>query len=151
LSSLNANDEDWVVMQDGDILYLTGDWGKRIYDALALGWTINFGLVGCYTNRLRAKHQLHNHEFNYDLDVRRHYEIALELTKVKASRRSNNILLVFLWPFNTRPGSGKLGLRRIVLLFDSLFSMRVKEMGLNIGLIKSLYVFHGVPHFGQRR
>jgi hypothetical protein len=30
LSSLNANDEDWVVMQDGDILYLTGDWGKRI-------------------------------------------------------------------------------------------------------------------------
>jgi hypothetical protein len=28
------------------------------------------------------------------------------------------------------------------LAFDSLFSMRVKEMGLKIGLIKSLYVFH---------
>jgi cellulose synthase/poly-beta-1,6-N-acetylglucosamine synthase-like glycosyltransferase len=28
------------------------------------------------------------------------------------------------------------------LAFDSLFSMRVKELGLKIGLIRSLYVFH---------
>ena len=29
------------------------------------------------------------------------------------------------------------------LAFDSLFSMRVKELDLKIGLIRSLYVFHG--------
>jgi hypothetical protein len=28
LASINANDDDWIVLQDGDILYLTPDWGK---------------------------------------------------------------------------------------------------------------------------
>ena len=76
LSSLNANDEDWIVMQDGDILYLTPDWGKRINDALYLDGD-KFGLVGCYTNRLRSKHQLHEKAFSSDLNVRNHYNIAM--------------------------------------------------------------------------
>jgi hypothetical protein len=64
IKSLNASDNDWIVIQDGDMLYLTADWGKRIYDALQKDGD-NFGLVGCYTNRLRGRHQLHNNEFSY--------------------------------------------------------------------------------------
>jgi len=76
LASINANDEDWIVLQDGDILYLTPDWGKRIHDALSLDGD-KFGLVGCYTNRLRSKHQLHEKSFSNDLNIRNHYNIAM--------------------------------------------------------------------------
>lgn len=140
LSSLNAKDEDWIIMQDGDILYLTGDWGKRIYDALTLDGH-KFGLVGCYTNRLRAKHQLHNKEFSYELDVRRHYEIALTYQE-KGILEIKEYIAGFFMAFQYKTWN-KIKFVENSLAFDSLFSMRVKELGLNIGLIKSLYVFHG--------
>jgi hypothetical protein len=140
LSSLNANDEDWVVMQDGDILYLTGDWGKRIYDALALDGH-KFGLVGCYTNRLRSKHQLHKNEFSYDLNVRNHYEIAMTY-KDQGIQEISQYIAGFFMAFQYKTWK-KIRFVENSLAFDSLFSMRVKEIGLKIGLIRSLYVFHG--------
>lgn len=140
LSSLNANDDDWVVMQDGDILYLTGDWGKRVHDALALDGD-KFGLVGCYTNRLRSKHQLHKNEFSYDLNVRNHYEIAMAY-QGEGIQEIKQYIAGFFMAFQYKTWK-KIRFVENSLAFDSLFSMRVKELGLKVGLIRSLYVFHG--------
>ena len=138
LSSLNADDEDWIVMQDGDILYLTPDWGKRINDALYLDGD-KFGLVGCYTNRLRAKHQLHEKAFSSDLNIRNHYNIAMSYEGV--GTRNQRIYCWFFMAFKYKTWK-KIKFVENSLAFDSLFSMRVKELGLKIGLIRSLYVFH---------
>ncbi len=140
LSSLNAEDDDWIVMQDGDILYLTGDWGKRVHDALALDGD-KFGLVGCYTNRLRSKHQLHKNEFSYDLNVRRHYEIAMAY-QGEGIEEISQYIAGFFMAFKYKTWK-KIRFVENSLAFDSLFSMRVKELGLKVGLIRSLYVFHG--------
>ena len=139
LSSLNAADDDWIVMQDGDILYLTPDWGKRIHDALSLDGD-KFGLVGCYTNRLRSKHQLHNKEFSYDLDVKNHYDIAKSYGGVGIEEIKLYIAGFFM-AFQYKTWK-KIKFAENSLAFDSLFSMRVKELGLKVGLIRSLYVFH---------
>jgi len=140
LSTLNAQDDDWIVMQDGDILYLTADWGKRIYDALALDGD-KFGLVSCYTNRLRAKHQLHKNEFSYDLNVRNHYEISLNY-QGEGIQEIKQYVAGFFMAFQYKTWK-RIKFVENSVAFDSLFSMRVKELGLKIGLIRSLYVFHG--------
>jgi hypothetical protein len=140
LSCLNAADDDWVVMQDGDIMYLTPDWGKRIHDALALDGN-KFGLVGCYTNRLRSKHQLHGKEFNYDLNALNHYQIALTYQD-EGIQEIKEYIAGFFMAFQYKTWK-KIKFTEDSLGFDSLFSMRVKEVGLKVGLIKSLYVFHG--------
>jgi hypothetical protein len=140
LSSLNAKDDDWIVMQDGDILYLTPDWGKRINDALSLDGD-KFGLVGCYTNRLRSKHQLHKNAFNYDLNVRNHFDIANSYQE-EGIQEIKEYIAGFFMAFQYKTWK-KIKFAENSLAFDSLFSMRVKEIGLNIGLIRSLYVFHG--------
>jgi hypothetical protein len=140
LSCLNANDEDWIVMQDGDIMYLTPDWGKRIADALILDGD-KFGLVGCYTNRLRSRHQLHKKEFNYDLNVLNHYQIATSYQD-QGIQEIKEYIAGFFMAFQYKTWK-KIKFVENSLAFDSLFSMRVKELGLKVGLIKSLYVFHG--------
>jgi cellulose synthase/poly-beta-1,6-N-acetylglucosamine synthase-like glycosyltransferase len=140
LSCLNAADDDWVVMQDGDIMYLTPDWGKRIHDALILDGG-KFGLVGCYTNRLRSKHQLNQKEFSYDLNIRNHYEIA-NTYQSEGIQEIKEYIAGFFMAFQYKTWK-KVKFKEDTLAFDSLFSMRVKELDLKIGLIRSLYVFHG--------
>lgn len=140
LTCLNANDDDWIVMQDGDILYLTADWGKRINDALSLDGD-KFGLVGCYTNRLRSKHQLHGNAFSYDLNVRNHFDIANSY-KEEGIQEIKEYIAGFFMAFQYKTWK-KIKFTENSLAFDSLFSMRVKELDLKIGLIRSLYVFHG--------
>lgn len=139
--SLKAEDEDWIVLQDGDILYLTHDWGKRIHDALALDGD-KFGLVSCYTNRLRSKHQLHGKEFNYDLNVQKHYEIALSY-QGDGIQEIKEYIAGFFMAFQFKTWKKAKGFKENSAAFDSIFSVQVKELGLKIGLIRSLYVFHG--------
>jgi hypothetical protein len=140
LSCLNVDDDDWIVMQDGDILYLTADWGKRINDALSLDGD-KFGLVGCYTNRLRSKHQLHKNAFNYDLNVRNHFDIANSYQE-EGIQEIKEYIAGFFMAFQYKTWK-KIKFTENSLAFDSLFSMRIKELDLKIGLIRSLYVFHG--------
>lgn len=139
IKSLNANDDDWIVIQDGDMLYLTDDWGKRIEEALKKDGQ-NFGLIGCYTNRLRGKHQLHGNKFSYETDIKKHYEIALTYGGCGVQEIKEYIAGFFMcFQYKTWK---KIKFTENSLAFDSLFSMRVKELGLKIGLIRSLYVFH---------
>ena len=140
LSSLNAQDDDWIVMQDGDILYLTGDWGKRIHDALVLDGD-KFGLVGCYTNRLRSKHQLHKNEFSYDLNVRNHYEIAMSYQD-EGIQEIKQYIAGFFMAFQYKTWKAVKGFEENSIVFDTMFNVRVRDLGLKVGLIRSLYVFH---------
>jgi hypothetical protein len=140
IKSLNANDEDWIVIQDGDMMYLTDDWGKRISDALSLDGD-KFGLVGCYTNRLRGLHQLHGNEFSYETDIKKHYEIAKTYGGEGIQPIKQGVAGVFM-AFQYKTWKKVKGFQENSIVFDSLFNLRVRELGLKVGLIRSLYVFH---------
>ena len=140
IKSLNANDDDWIVIQDGDMLYLTDDWGKRIQEALEKDGE-NFGLVGCYTNRLRGKHQLHGNEFSYETDIKKHYEIAKTYGGDGIQEIKQGIAGVFM-AFKYKTWKAVKGFDENSIVFDSLFNVKVRDKGLKVGLIRSLYVFH---------
>jgi hypothetical protein len=140
IKSLNASDNDWIVIQDGDMLYLTDDWGKRIHDALQKDGE-NFGLVGCYTNRLRGRHQLHNNEFSFNTDIKHHYEIAKSYEGEGIQEIKQGVAGVFM-AFQYKTWKAVKGFEENSIVFDSLFNVRVRDLGLKVGLIRSLYVFH---------
>jgi hypothetical protein len=140
IKRLDAKDDDWIVIQDGDMLYLTDDWGKRIYEALEKDGE-NFGLIGCYTNRLRGKHQLHNKEFSYETDIKKHYEIAKTYEGTGVQEIKDGVAGVFM-AFQYKTWKAVKGFDENSIVFDSLFNVKVRDKGLKVGLIRSLYVFH---------
>ena len=136
------NGSDWIIIQDGDICYLTPDWGNRIEQALQLDGD-KFGLVGCYTNRLAANTQLHLGRFSENMNIPHHYNIAAAYNGqgIEALRPEENIAGLFM-AFRKEVWEQVGGFREKTPCFDTFFSRAVKECGHRIGLIRSLYVFH---------
>lgn len=71
-------ENDWICLQDGDMLYLTPDWGKQIEDVIRKHGD-NYSLFGCVTNRLGRKAQRHEGTFSNNHDIKHHFEIAQKL------------------------------------------------------------------------
>jgi GT2 family glycosyltransferase len=140
IKSLNAQDEDWIVLQDGDIMYLTPDWGKRIEDALVMEGE-KFGLIGCYTNRLNSKWQLHQNNFSEEMDIRKHYEIAISYND-EGIEEYKHIVAGCWMAFQYKIWKKIGGFIEKNISCDAIFNSQVRDLGLKIGLIKSLYVFH---------
>lgn len=140
IKSLKAEPEDWIVIQDGDICYLTPDWGVRIEKALREEGN-NFGLIGCYTNRLSVKGLLHNKECSEDFDIKNHHRIALTYTG-EGIEPYKGIIAGFFMAFQVKTWQRVGGFVEKNISCDSIFNSMIKELGLKSGLIRSLYVFH---------
>lgn len=140
--SIVPNEDDWIVIQDGDILYLTPDWGKRIHDAIKKDGD-KFGLISCYTNRLSSGHQLHGGKRSENHDIKYHYELAQNYNGqgIEAVKRHQNIAGFFM-AFKKSTWRKVGGFRENDIAFDTSFCMAVKSKGYKIGLIRSLYVYH---------
>jgi hypothetical protein len=141
--SIVPNDEDWIVLQDGDICYLTPTWGKLIYDSLKTNGS-EFGLIGCYTNRLRGLHQLHNNQISNDHEMRLHYAIAKEYEAKEAKVNDINLLGVagLFMAFQKKTWKQVSGFDTQSIAFDTVFNQKVKALGYRTGLINNLYVYH---------
>jgi cellulose synthase/poly-beta-1,6-N-acetylglucosamine synthase-like glycosyltransferase len=138
---LVPNDKDWIVIQDMDMMYLTPDCGKRIYDALKLDGD-KFGLVGCYTNRLRAVHQLHDGKFSNNHDIRDHYRIALTYDKPGIENIGLLGVAGFFMAFRKEVWKRAKGFEENSIVFDTRFNIKVRSLRMKIGLIRGLYVYH---------
>lgn len=138
---LVPNDDDWIVLQDGDILYLTSDWGRRIYDSLKKDGD-KYGLVSCYTNRLASSSQLHNSKRSDNHDIKHHAKIAESYTKtgIKEHRATGVAGLFMAFKKSTWKAVG--GFAEDSISFDTDFSQRVRRKGMKIGLMTNLYVYH---------
>ena len=142
IQCLNVPNDTWIVLQDGDITFLTDDWGKRIEDSLALDGD-KFGLIGCKTNRIRSKYQLHNSEFSFETDVKKHHEIALTYseTGIEPMKRGE-VIAGYLMVFRKETWKRAWGFHEKNIACDAIFSEQVKGLGLQLGQFKNLYVFH---------
>jgi hypothetical protein len=139
--SIVPNDEDWIVIQDGDMLYPRSDWGTVVYDTLKT-CPADFGLIGCYTNRLKGTHQLYKGKFSEDHNVLNHHKISTleEFNTVKVSETSSVAGVFMAFKKKTWKRCG--GFAENVHTFDTDFNQRVKAVGLKVGLMKGLYVYH---------
>jgi GT2 family glycosyltransferase len=139
------NDNDWIVIQDGDILYLNHDWGKVIHDTLQAN--TEYDLLGCFTNRLRLPNQLHLGQFNNDHDIRNHFEISklYSGTEIIPTKNIAGLFMAF------RKSTWKLvnGFKENTHSFDTDFCMRLRLRGKKIGLMKGLYVYHSYRIWSQ--
>lgn len=136
-------DGDFICLTDGDMMYLTSDWGKQIEDVVKENGN-KFGLIGCMTNRLGRKTQRIG-EMDNNHDMLRHYEIAKKLSKnhygkVQDVTRQKYVAGMFmLFPKSVW---NKVKFRENNISFDDHFSNDVRKKGYKLGLMKGLYVYH---------
>lgn len=137
---LIQNPEDWIVIQDGDICYLTSDWGKRIEDAIALDGD-KFGLIGCYTNRVKDVRNCYGGEFSNDMDMWVHSQIA-STCKSEGVEEIDHIVPGYFMAFQKKTFDLVGGFVEDSITADVFFNRAVKLKGLKKGMIRSLYVWH---------
>lgn len=136
-------DGDWICLQDGDMMYLTPDWGKQIEDVVkSVGDT--YGLIGCVTNRLgRNIQRVGDMDDNHDILY--HYEIAKDIKEsnygvvedITNKRYVAGMLMLFpkkVWSDVKFPENN--------IAFDDAFSKAVTRKGYKLGLMRGLYVYH---------
>lgn len=133
-------DDCWIVLRDGDTMFLTSDWGhqiKRIIEA-----NPDYDLIGCMTNRLGVPDQVDERMFEIE-DIGWHKIVAseeweIEGTKVKTSKLAAGLCMIFHKSTWAKVG----GFPEYDITFDRVFSDKVLKSGGKIGIAKGLYVFH---------
>ena len=140
IGSLIPCPDDWIVIKDGDVAFLTPEWGRQIADVAK---KTDFALIGCMTGRLRSKTQLHNGKFDHKCDMYKNLEDARELE----SRHWAEVEEVFgiagmfmMFQYKTWQ---KVRFQEGTVKADMAFNRNVKSLGGKVGIIKGLYCFHG--------
>lgn len=64
----------WVCARDGDTMFLTPSWGAQVEAVVEAHG--DYDLIGCVTNRLRGRHQLHGGALSGEPDIGAHVAIA---------------------------------------------------------------------------
>ncbi|NGM63497.1 DUF616 domain-containing protein [Sphingobacterium sp. SGG-5] len=146
IRQLNAKDEDWVVIRDGDTLFPTPNWGLQISDAI-MAYGENYGLIGAVTNRIGDAHQRVPDMFEV-WDFREHVKKAMELEGSEWGnvREIQQGVAGFLMAFQVKTWkvvkfieTNDTGQSKI---FDTIFNKGIRAAKLKIGLMTGLYVLH---------
>lgn len=138
-----VQDDDWVVLFDGDTMFLQSNYGEIIQEYIYAYPDV--GLFSCRTNRVGNVAQLHNGLFSEDSDIKNHREIAkntyinnrLKLTQVKKVI-SGMFFAVKKSTWRSVGGFPEDGMMGV----DNRFSFRVMKSGRSVMLMDALYIFH---------
>ena len=137
-------DGDWICLQDGDIAYLTPDWGKQIEEVVRLHGS-KYSLFGCLTNRLGRPIQRYKKEFSEDHDIRNHAAIARELSAshfAEVEDITDKRYIAGLFMLFPKSLYSRIKFKENCNYFDDEFSRDVVRAGGKLGLLKGLYVYH---------
>lgn len=145
---LNAN--DWIAIMDGDVMFITPDWGHRIEKYTKL--FPETGIFTCYASRCSYQFQIPDFVDTTNIDLRYHADIAYqcrsqfgyEVTEI--NRRIAGHLMVIrksAWK-ELRDEIRKNVLRRgkKILGVDTQISKTFIEHRKPIRLMKSIYMVH---------
>lgn len=140
-------DEDWVCLRDIDTIPMNHE--QFFIQCEEIAKKNEYGLVGCITNRLGLKWQLHGGVFSEVMDMMKHRNIAVELTEKYGSEvcRSMNSIggLFMLFPKSTWIKVGGFPEGSIMIkgrFIDYAFWESVKKSGIKVGIAKGIYMFH---------
>lgn len=147
--NLVPNDDDWIVLMDGDTCFLTPDYGHLIQKAIKLYPEV--GLFTCYTNRIGNLEQAFNGRISEDPNIANHVIKAKSLSiKEPSLKYLNNVISGHFMLFQKKtwrevngfPEVSRRPNRPNLLGVDNRFSNRILKSGKKIALIENLYVFH---------
>lgn len=144
INALNVPEDTWIVIQDGDILFLTPDWGALIESVSKSPETFGFSLLGCYTNRVGLLSHLHEGYFSENHDIKHHRRIAMDRKNTYGTSIEpiHNIIAGYFMMFQLHTWRFVGGFAEDVITADVDFSQKVINNGGKLGLIKGLYVYH---------
>lgn len=152
IGSLNVSGDTWIVLQDGDILYLTPDWGDQIEKVVASHGD-TYQLYGCYTNRVGITHHLLEGIFSNIHDLQLHRIRAAEVNRrfYGHVQEINDTIAGFFMLFQVKTWKEVGGFDEDTLIADVLFSEKILSRGGKTALIKGLYVYHSYrPEYNSR-
>ncbi|MGH2622041.1 MAG: glycosyltransferase domain-containing protein [Sphingobacterium sp.] len=135
------NDNDWIVIQDGDALYTTATFGNQIADVIKK-YGERFALLGCMTNRIGGMHQRVPGMFE-EWDFREHVKKGIELEKkhyaevVEIKQGVSGFFMMF-----QKKTWKKYRFVENDHTFDTIFGKAVRKGGGRVGLMKGLYMMH---------
>jgi len=134
--------EDWIVLRDGDTMFLTPHWMKQIEDVISIHGQ-HYQLFGCMTNRLASQWQRPNPANFDDPNILNHAQIAHKLLEEKYSVVTNhNRQIAGMFMMFQKKTWDKIKFRENSIYFDTEFSHDVISQGGKIGLMQGLYLFH---------
>lgn len=139
-----GDDNDWIVVRDGDTLFPTPDWGRHIEDALSKAGD-QYALIGAMTNRIGGEHQ--RAAGMWDVwDMRDHVRKAKEMEGANwgVVEETNLGVAGFFMAFRKKTWRAikfteKTNESR---LFDTVFYKAVRSRKMRVGIMKGLYIVH---------
>lgn len=139
-----GDDNDWIVVRDGDTMFPTPQWGKHIEDSLMKAGD-HYQLIGAMTNRIGGDHQRVPGMFD-EWDMREHVKKAQQLQDEQYAvieETDKGVAGFFLafrkktWKqikFTENANESR--------LFDTVFYKAVRAKKMRVGIMKGLYVIH---------
>lgn len=139
IERLNLKDDDWIIINDRDILYLTPTYFDIITQ---VSKQTDYELLGAMTNRVGIEPLLHDN-FSNDHNILNHIEIALEREKThKYDIKEVDLIAGYFMMFKYGTWKKYGGFKERVLNADIMFCKKIKTFRGKIGVMKGLYVYH---------
>ena len=137
---LVPNPDDLIVITDGDVMFLTPDWGKQIEDITEANHDID--VFGCKMNRCNVLSQKEEWLFN-STDIQDHIENAKHRKSeyyTIVGTTNGPIAAACMW--FRRSVWDQIKFKEDSIRFDIEFCFDAKNNGLKLGIASGLYVFH---------
>lgn len=137
-------EDDWAVLLDHDMMFLTLDWYNHI--RYAIESLPNAGLITVTTNRLGNRDQVYNRVISDNHDIRFHRQIAKKLKAHSHNRyidATNRHLIGGVVMITSKRAWLKAGKFPDGLIsIDNLYHQRIREAGFKVYIMQGLYVYH---------
>lgn len=144
------NDDDWIVLTDGDASWMLPNWGELVEKVI--NNNPEFDLIGCSTNRLGGLLQLHNGTFDTQCIAYDNYDNAIEAwekfgTFVEPIGIIAGLCMIFKKSTWEKAG----GFVENSRMADVSFCKAVKKSGGKIGIARGLYMMHNYRIWERER
>lgn len=143
-AALVTDQNDWMVFQDRDVMYLTPDYFKIIKETIKENPKVS--LFTCITNRVGNVLQQYNGECSDNPDMLYHEEIASKVAKENRTQvvLTNHVIsgMVMIIQKKVWDLIGGAGNRPGILGVDNAISRKIINAGMKVGIMQGLYVLH---------
>lgn len=135
-------DEDWIVIRDGDTMFLTPQWGVVINDVLKEHGS-GYALLGAKTNRVKEFHHLEEGMFD-NMNIMDHYEVARDCQEFSRLVVKHTIFDIagFFMAFQKKTWAAVGGFDENTPVFDRIFTRKVRSLVGKVGVMQGVYVLH---------
>jgi hypothetical protein len=135
----NAN--DWIVLLDGDTMFLTTDWGRQV--ELIISNNPTYAIIGGMLSRCNVPDQLHDSSRMCDFNLLNHRTIAENRWKWHSTdvEPTNGPVAAACMMFQKGTWQAN-RFQENTVHFDSLFTHKVRHNGGRIGIAHGLYLAH---------